>query len=76
MDLQKKIYGFILDYWKLIKKWTPRPSEYDIDAWDRLVDDADALHKKYMDNSREYQFFKDLIILWLRYVGKHDLSEV
>lgn len=76
MELQKKIYNFILDYWKLIKAYTPKPKDDDIAAWDKLVEDADALHKKYKDDTKEYQFFKGMIVLWLRYVGKDDLKEV
>ena len=76
MDLQKKIYNFILDYWKLIKKYTPKPKEDDMAAWDRLVEDTDKLYEKYKGDTRESLFFKDLILLWLRYVGKEDLSEV
>ena len=57
MELQKKIYNFILDYWKLIKAYTPKPADDDIDRWDKLVEDAGKLSDKYKDDSREYQFF-------------------
>ena len=76
MDLQKKIYNFILDYWKLVKKYTPRPKDEDITTWEQMIDDVDELSKKYKDGSREYDFFKGLIVLWLRYVGKDDLKDV
>lgn len=76
MELQKKIYNFILDYWKLIKAYTPKPKDDDIATWDKLLEDTENLYKKYKDDTKEYQFFKDLIILFWRYLGKDDLKEV
>lgn len=74
MDLQKKIYNFILDYWKLIKEYTPRPAE-DSEKWEKILEDVDKLGKKYKDDSREYQFFYQLLFLWLRYMGRENLDE-
>lgn len=70
MDLQKKIYNFILDFWKLIKLYTPYPKKEDIKAWDKLVDDSTGMLKKYDDGSREYVFFKNLVFAWFDYIGK------
>lgn len=70
MELQKKIYNFILDYWKLIKAWTPRPDDNDLDKWEKILEDVDKVNKKYMDDSKEYEFFKRLLLTWLEYMGK------
>jgi hypothetical protein len=70
MELQKKIYNFILDYWKLIKAWTPRPDDNDLDKWEKILEDVDKVNKKYMDGSKEYEFFKRLLLTWLEYMGK------
>lgn len=70
MDLQKKIYNFILDFWKHIKLYTPYPNKDDIPAWDKLTDDSMDLLKKYDDGSKEYRFFKGLMWVWFDYIGK------
>ena len=70
MELQKKIYNFILEYWKMVKKYTPPPKQADTKAWDAIVDEADALAKKYDDGTRESKFFRTLIVEWLAYIGK------
>lgn len=75
MDLQKKIYNFILDYWKLIKEYTPRPAEDDFARWEKILEDEAKLRKKYEDDSKEYQFFKNMLFLWLRYMGRENLDE-
>lgn len=75
MELQKKIYNFILDYWKLIKEYTPRPAEDDTERWEKILEDVDALGKKYKDDSREYQFFYQMLFLWLRYMGREELKD-
>lgn len=72
MELKKKIYDFILDYWQLIKKYTPRPEQDDTKVWDDLLEDAEEVLKKHKDDSREYQFFKVLILAWFDYLGKGD----
>lgn len=72
MDLQKKIYNFILEYWKLVKKYAPPPKQTDLDGWDKVVDESDALFKKYDDGSKESKFFRQLIVVWLEYVGKYE----
>lgn len=74
MDLQKKIYNFILDYWKLIKQYTPRPEE-DSDKWEKILDDVDKLSNKYKDETREYLFFKNMLLLWLNYMGRENLDD-
>lgn len=70
MDLQRKIYNYILDFWKLIKQYTPYPSKDDISAWDKLQDDAGEMLKKYEDGTKEYKFFKSLLFTWFDYIGK------
>lgn len=75
MDLQKKIYNFILDYWKLIKEYTPRPAEDDDARWEKILEDVEKLNKKYEDDTREYIFFKNLMLLWLKYIGREELDE-
>ena len=70
MDLQKKIYNFILDYWKLIKAYTPKPDINDTKTWDELVAEAEKMLKKYDDGSKEYKFFKALVFTWFDYMGK------
>lgn len=72
MDLQRKIYNFILEYWKLVKKYTPPPKQTDLDAWDAVIDETDALFKKHDDGSKESKFFRQLIVVWLEYVGKYE----
>ena len=70
MDLQKKIYNYILDFWKLIKLYTPAPDKDDIAKWDKLTEDAGTMLKKYEDGTREYKFFKNLLFAWFDYIGK------
>ena len=70
MDLQKKLYGFIYEYWKLVKQYTPHPSNDDIEAWDKLVEEASAMLSRYNDGSIEYSFYKALVFAWFDYVGK------
>lgn len=70
MDLQKKIYNFILEYWKLIKKYTPPPKQDNNAMWDAIVNEATELSKKHEDGSKEAFFFRKLIVDWLEYIGR------
>ena len=70
MELQKKIYNFILDYWKLVKSYTPYPKKEDTAAWDKLINDSEAVLKKHSDGSPEDKFFKGLIFAWFDYIGR------
>ncbi len=70
MDLQRKIYSFLDEYWKLIKRYTPQPSNDDIEAWDKLLDEAGAMLNRYNDGSTEYSFLKELMFTWFDYIGK------
>lgn len=72
MELQKKIYNFILDFWKLVKQYTPRPDKDDIATWDKLTDESTKMLKRYEDGTKEYKFFKSLLFAWFDYIGKED----
>lgn len=69
MELQKKIYNFILDFWKLIKKYTPRPKQSEQKVWDAITDEVEQLNKKHDDKSPESVMFRKMIIVWLDYIG-------
>lgn len=70
MELQKKIYNFILDFWKLIKFYTPYPKKDDVKAWDKLIADSESVIKKHSTGTAEDKFFKDLVFAWFDYIGK------
>ena len=70
MELQKKLYGFLYEYWKLVKRYTPYPSNDDIEAWDKLIEEASDMLKQFNDGSREYDYFKALLFTWFDYIGK------
>lgn len=70
MDLQRKLYNFIYEYWKLVKQYTPYPSNENIEAWDKLIEEAGAMLNRYNDGSIEYSFFKGLVFAWFDYIGK------
>lgn len=72
MELQKKIYNFILEYWKLVKKYTPPPKQSDNKVWDDIVKEADDLCQKYNDGSKEAVFFRRLVVEWMDYVGRYE----
>ena len=73
MDLQKKIYNFILDFWKLIKKYTPRPKQSEQKVWNELTNEAEKLIQKHNDGSPEWVMFKKMMVVWLDYTGgKYD----
>ena len=69
MELQKKIYNFILDFWKLVKKYTPPPKQEDQKAWDTLVNESTELVHKHETGTREDKFFRELVFVWFDYIG-------
>lgn len=69
MDLQKKLYSFLYEYWKLIKQYTPIPNNEDMPAWDKLIEEAEDMLKRYDDGSVEYDFFKGLVFTWFDYAS-------
>lgn len=70
MELQKKIYNFILDFWKLVKTYTPPPKQENIPKWDELMAEADDVLKKHKTKTKEDTFFKALMFAWFDYIGK------
>ena len=73
MDLQKKIYNFILDFWKLIKRYTPRPKQEDQKVFAEITDEIEKLNKAHDDKSPEAQMFKKMMVVWMDYLaGKFD----
>lgn len=70
MELQKKIYNFILDFWKLVKKYTPKPNVDDIKVWDELLAESKEMLEKHKDDTPEYQLFKEWLFVWFDYIGK------
>lgn len=73
MDRIHIIYGFIKEFWQIIKKYINVPPNHDNDSWDRITDEATALIKKYRDGSVEGEFFKRLVFDWLDYL--HDRNK-
>ena len=69
MDLQKKIYNFILDFWKLVKFYTPAPPRDDIAKWDELLDQSLKMIDKHKTGTKEDKLFKDIVFAWHDYVG-------
>ena len=40
MELEKQLYNFILDFWRLVKKYAKQPSS--AEAWDELLRESDG----------------------------------
>lgn len=70
MELQKKIYNYILDFWKLIKQYTPYPNKDDTEAWIKLIKDSEEMLKKHESGTKEDKFFRELLFTWFDYIGK------
>lgn len=67
---KEKIWTFIKEYWDFIKKCYPLPKQTDQDKWDQLVDESQALFKKWDDGKDFGKFVSKVIVAWLEYVGR------
>lgn len=67
---KEKIWTFIKEYWDFIKKCYPLPKQEDQEGWDKIVDESDALHKKWEDNDLFGKFVRQVIVAWLEYIGR------
>ena len=67
---KEKIWTFIKEYWDFIKKCYPLPKQEDLDGWERLVEESDALHKKWDDKDLFGKFVRQVIVAWLEYIGR------
>ena len=68
MDKKKLLHDFLQEFWYLIKNNMVIPDDLNHAAWDQLVDDGDALGKKYGSNDAEGQFVRQCIIAWFDYL--------
>ena len=72
MDRRQKLYGFIKDFWQLIKKHLEVPAQEDQVAWDRIVEEAGDLLEKYKTADAEGAFMQSCLVAWLEYMNKRN----
>ena len=67
MEEAKVLYGIILTFWKLIKKWTDNPAT-DEESWLELIDEAETLRREHKEDEALDVFCKGLIFSWFDYL--------
>lgn len=66
MELEKQLYNFFLDFWRLVKKYAKQPSS--AEAWDELLRESDELNRKHDRGNAEGRFYKNCILAWYEYL--------
>ena len=65
--MDRVIYGFILEYWKLVKQYSIDLPK-DQNEWDILLKQSEDIYKRHDNGKSEGRFFKRLILDWYDYL--------
>ena len=72
MDRKTRIFNFIQDYWNIIKKYIDVPDDKEDAAWMVILDESENLNQKYKSEDPEGIFFKDCIVVWMKYLNNRN----
>ena len=72
MNIEKQLYSFFVDFWRLVKKYATQPDTEE--EWKNLTDEASALHSKHNNEKAEGRFYRACIVTWLEYIHERELE--
>lgn len=68
MNIEKQLYSFFVDFWRLVKKYATLPDTEE--AWGNLIDEASALNTKHNAGTAEGHFYTACIMAWYEYLSE------
>ena len=70
MNIEKQLYSFFLDFWRLVKKYAKQPDTEE--EWENLTTEASALSSKHNNGKAEGRFYRACIVTWLEYMHERE----
>lgn len=71
-----KLYGFIKEFWLIIKKYIDVPADKEDAAWMMILNESEDLNRKYKSKDPEGIFIKDCITAWMKYLNNRNLENM
>ena len=72
MNLERQLYSFFVDFWRLVKKYAKQPATDN--EWDNLLEEAETLYCRYNTGTAEGFLYKGCVMAWLNYLNKREIE--